>query len=161
MFVQKRAAARGRRHGMRRDAGRAVEASESAKSAADGVCAFYRDHQQADDVRTLSQYVSLALYLGPPPAFAPKVQASDLPPDAGGVLGLVPPLGKFYNEAGIHNIWQSHTPAYAEVEARYRDALAKMIQNTELYLRLPSGSYLGRTFTIYLEPMGAPSEINA
>jgi len=149
------------RQTVRGEVGRAVEASESAKSAADGVCAFYRDHQQADDVRTLSQYVSLALYLGPPPAFAPKVQASDLPPDAGGVLGLVPPLGKFYNEAGIHNIWQSHTPAYAEVEARYRDALAKMIQNTELYLRLPSGSYLGRTFTIYLEPMGAPSEINA
>lgn len=149
------------RQTVRGEVGRAVEASESAKSAADGVCAFYRDHQQADDVRTLSQYVSLALYLGPAPAFAPKVQGSELPPDASGVLGLVPLVAKFYTEVGIHNIWQSHGPAYAELEARYRGALAKMTQDTELYLRLPSGSYLGRTFTIDLEPMGAPSEINA
>lgn len=149
------------RQTVRGEVARAVEASEAAKSAAFGVCAFYRDHQQADDVRTLSQYVSLALYLGPPPGFAPKVQASDLPPDASGVLGLAPLLGKFYTAVGIHNIWQSHIQAYAAVEARYRDALAKMIRDTELYLRLPSGSYLGRTFTIYLEPMGAPSEINA
>ena len=149
------------RQTVRGEVGRAVAASESAKSAADGVCAFYRDHQQADDVRTLSQYVSLALYLAPPPAFAPKVTASDLPPDASGVLGFVPLIAKFYNEVGIHNIWQSHAPAYAELQARYSGALAKMIQDTELYLRLPSGSYLGRTFTIYLEPMGAPSDINA
>lgn len=149
------------REAVRGEVARAVEASESAKSAADGVCAFYRDHQQADDVRTLSQYVSLALYLGPAPAFAPKVQGSDLPPDASGVLGLVPLLGKFYSEVGVHNIWQAHAQAYAELEARYRDALAKMIRDTELYLRLPSGSYLGRSFTIYIEPMGAPSEINA
>src|SRR5262249_45713004 len=33
--------------------------------------------------------------------------------------------------------------------------------DTELYLRLPSGNYMGRSFTVYLEPMGAPSEINA
>jgi len=149
------------RETVRGEVGRAIEASESAKDAAEGVCAFYRDHQQADDVRTLSQYVSLALYLGPPPAFAPKVKDSDLPPDASGVLGLGPLLGKFYNEVGIHNLWQSHAAAYAELEARYRDALSKMIQDTEIYLRLPSGSYLGRSFTIYLEPMGAPSEINA
>jgi hypothetical protein len=149
------------RQTVRGEIGRAVENSEAAKTAADAVCSFYRDHQQADDVRTLSQYVSLALYLGPPPKFAPKVKDSDLPPDASGVLGLVPLLDKFYSDVAIHQIWQSHAQAYADVEARYRDALAKMIQDTELYLRLPSGSYLGRTFTIYLEPMGAPSEINA
>lgn len=149
------------RQTVRGEVGRALENSEAAKSAADSICAFYRDHQQADDVRTLSQYVSLALYLGPPPAFAPKVKDSDLPPDASGVLGLAPLLGKFYKEVGIHDLWQSHAQAYADVEARYRNALAKMIQDTELYLRLPSGSYLGRTFTIYLEPMGTPAAINA
>ena len=46
-------------------------------------------------------------------------------------------------------------------ENRYRDGLSKMISSTELYLRLPSGSYQGRTFTILIEPMGAPSETNA
>ncbi len=91
----------------------------------------------------------------------PKVKEADLPPDASGVLGLVPTLTKFYTEAGIHEIWERHTAAYGELTNRYRDALSKMIFDTELYLKLPSGSYLGRTFTIYVEPMGAPSATNA
>jgi len=32
---------------------------------------------------------------------------------------------------------------------------------TEVYLKLPSAGYLGRGFTVYLDPMGAPSQINA
>ena len=146
---------------IRSEVGRNIEESETAKSAAESVCNFYRDHQQADATRTLSQYVSLALYLNPPPAFAPKVKEAELPPDAGGVLGIVPLLVKFYAAANIHEIWESHAAAYPQLMARYHDAFVKMIRDTELYLRLPSGSYLGRTFTIYVEVMGAPSEINA
>src|SRR5258708_5467730 len=146
---------------VRGEVGHNLAESENAKGAADSICAFYRDHQQSDPARTLAQYVSLALYLTPPPALAPKVKEADLPPDAGGVLGLVPLLGKFYSQAGIHGIWERHSAAYAEVQNRYREALVKMISGTELYLRLPSGNYQGWTFTIYIEPMGAPSAINA
>jgi tetratricopeptide (TPR) repeat protein len=73
----------------------------------------------------------------------------------------VPLLNKFYVQAGIHALWQQHAAGYADLEDRYRDAFSKMISGTELYLRLPSGSYQGRTFTILIEPMGAPSETNA
>ena len=146
---------------IRGEVGHNIEGSEAAQTAAGAICSFYRDHQQADAVRTLSQYVSLALYVNQPPAFALKVKDSELPPDASGVLGLLPLLGKFYSEAGIHSIWQQHAAAYGELQGRYREALSKMIFDTELYLRLPSASYLGRTFAIYVEPMGAPSEINA
>jgi hypothetical protein len=146
---------------IRGEVGHNLEASENAKGAADSICGFYRDHQQSDPSRTLAQYISLALYLTPPPALTPKVKEADLPPDAAGVLGLVPLIGKFYSQAGIHAIWEQHAAAYSELGNRYRDALAKMISSTELYLRLPSGNYQGRTFTIYLEPMGAPSETNA
>ena len=138
-----------------------IEASDDAQTASRALCSFYRDHQQGDSTHTLSQYVSLALYLGPPPTFAPKVKEADLPPDASDVLGLVPLLGKFYTQIGVHQIWLKHQQDYDGLRARYRDALSQMIRNTELYLRLPSGSYLGRTFTIYLDPLGAPSEINA
>jgi hypothetical protein len=146
---------------VRGEVGRNLEASENAKGAAESICAFYRDHQQSDPSRTLAQYVSLALYLTPPPALAPKVKEADLPPDASGVLGLVPLLAKFYSQAGIHAIWEQHAAAYAELETHYREALARMISSTELYLRLPSGNYQGRTFTIYIEAMGAPTETNA
>jgi hypothetical protein len=36
-----------------------------------------------------------------------------------------------------------------------------MMFSTELYLRMPSNSYMGRSFTIYVEPLGASSETNA
>ena len=146
---------------IRGEVGRSIEASEQAKAAADSLCAFYHDHQQKDDTRTLSQYISLALYLAPPPTLSPTVKESDLPPDASGVLGLVPLLGKFYTEVGIHSIWERHSAAYAELANRYRDALSKMVFDTELYLKLPSSSYLGRSFTMFVEPMGAPSDTNA
>jgi tetratricopeptide (TPR) repeat protein len=146
---------------IRDEIGHQIEASQGAKEAADSICAFYRDHQRNDETHTLSQYVSLALYLNPAPDFKPKVRESDLPPDASSVLGLVPLLSKFYAQAGIHEIWQRHEPEYEELSSRYRDALAGMIRSTELYLRLPSGSYSGRTFTILIDPLGAPSEVNA
>lgn len=149
------------RMSIRGEIGRNIEQSEEAKSSADAFCGFYRDHQQPDAVKTQSQYVSLALYLNGPPAFSPKVKESDLPPDASALLGAVPLLAKFYKDAGLDAIWKQHSTSYSEIQARYRDALAKMISDTELYLRLPTGGYLGRGFTIYVEPMGAPSEIDA
>ena len=146
---------------IRTEIGRNLENSASAKAASEALCAFYHDHQQPDGVRTLSEYVSLALYLTEPPAFVPKVKEAELPPDASSVLGLVPLLGRFYAEAGLKDVWARHAEAYSELQGRYSDPFAKIVENTELYLKLPSGSYLGRSFTIYIEPMGAPSAINA
>jgi len=36
-----------------------------------------------------------------------------------------------------------------------------MLFGTEMYLKLPSAGYLGRQFTVYLDPMGAPGQTNA
>ena len=36
-----------------------------------------------------------------------------------------------------------------------------MLFDTEVYLKIPSSGYLGRQFTVYLDPMGAPSQTNA
>lgn len=146
---------------IRGELGNNLDASENAKGAADSICSFYRDHQAADPARTMAQYVSLALYLNPPPALTLKVKESDVPPDVSGVLGLVPLLGKFYSQTGIHAIWEQHSAAYADLANRYRDAFVRMISSTELYLRIPSNSYQDRTFAIEIEPMGAPSETNA
>src|SRR5262249_29802334 len=101
---------------IRSEIGRNLENSEAAKAASEALCAFYRDHQPPDGVRTLSEYLSLALYLTEPPAFAPKVKDAELPPDAGSVLGLVPLLGRFYAEAGLKDLWARHAEAYSELE---------------------------------------------
>lgn len=149
------------RMAVRGEVGRNIEASDQAKAAADAICSFYHDHQAKNDTLTLSEYISLGLYLNAPPALTLKVKESDVPPDVSAVLGFVPLLEKFYTGVGIHDIWQRHQDAYEGLTDHYRESLTRMISSTELYLRLPSNSYMGRTFTIYIEPMGAPSETNA
>jgi hypothetical protein len=47
------------------------------------------------------------------------------------------------------------------LDASYHEPLAKVLFDTEVYLKLPSAGYLGRSFTVYLEPMGAPGQANA
>jgi tetratricopeptide (TPR) repeat protein len=143
------------------DIAKALAASKEAQAASAEMCAFYRDHQQPDSARQLAQYVSLALNLGDPPKFTLKVKEADLPPDASYVLGFVPLLARFAELANLRHIWQEHRYQYEELIARSHDPVSKMILSTDIYLRLPSSGYLGRAFTVYLEPMAAPGQVNA
>src|SRR2546425_5758596 len=70
-------------------------------------------------------------------------------------------MQKFYDMAGLHAIWEHHREAYSALTGRYHEPLAKMLFDTEIYLKLPSAGYLGRGFTVYVEPMGAPDQTNA
>ncbi len=125
------------------------------------MCQFYKDHEQPEASRTLSQFVSLALYSNPVPAFSIRGREADLPPDASYVQGILPLLQKFYQTAGMEQVWQSHHDAYNGLTERYHDPLAKMLFDTEVYLKLPSAGYLGRSFTVYLDPLGASGQTNA
>ena len=125
------------------------------------VCAFYRDHQQADTQRTISGYLSLGVLLNDPPSFATKVPESDLPPDAGFVLGIISPLGRMYAEGNLHAIWLKHKPEYDALIRRYHEPMHDMIEATDKYLRLPIAGYAGRSYNIYLEPMIGPSLANS
>ena len=146
---------------IRAEVAKAIEASDDAREVAGTMCQFYHDHQPQDPARTLAQYVSLALYLEAPPAFTLKVKDADLPPDATSVAGFIPSIQAFYVKAGLHAIWQRHQLAYSELTARYHEPLSKMLFDTEVYLKLPSAGYLGRSFTVYLDPMGSPGQTNA
>ena len=63
--------------------------------------------------------------------------------------------------AGLHDIWEADRQAYSALTGRYHEALAKMLFDTEIYLKLPSSTRLGRDFTVYIDPMGAPGQTNA
>jgi hypothetical protein len=146
---------------IRAEVRKTVEASEGTKESTQVLCQFYTDHQQNNSSRTLAQYVSLALYLTAPPELTLKAKEADLPPDASYVSGLVPLLPRFYQAAGLHAIWTRHQSAYAALTVRYHEPVSKMLFDTEVYLKLPSSGYLGRTFTVYLDPLAAPGQANA
>ncbi len=144
-----------------------AEVTRNLRDSADGfaaltsMCDWYVENRGRDPQHDLSQFISLALYLQGAPHFMPRVKEDDLPPDAGPISGFGAQLEKFYEKAGIHGIWEEHRANYAALVARYHIPLAKMVFDTDIYLKLQSGGYLGRTFTIYLDFMGDPNEVNA
>src|SRR5271157_4012071 len=146
---------------IRAEVERNLRESEDAQTAMTTMCDWYQAHRGKDAVHDLSQYVSLALYLQGPPHFLPKVKEDDLPPDAAPLSGFGAQLEPFYERAGLHAIWERHRANYAALVERYHVPLAKMVFDTDIYLRLQSGGYLGRTFTVYLDFMGDPNEANA
>ena len=145
---------------VRADLAEANKAAEAA-TAQQKMCRFYHDHQQKDSAQNLAQYVSLALNLGNPPDFSPKLPESDMPPDSTYVLGFVPVLKQYYAAARMHSVWLKHQPQYLALVDEYHEPVAKMITATDTYLRMPLAGYAGRSFTVYLEPMSAPGQVNS
>jgi hypothetical protein len=135
--------------------------SDDAQKVVAAMCDWYQGHRGRDATHDLSQYISLALYIEGPPHFLPKVKEEEMPPDASWLADFGTHLEKFYDKAGLHGIWEKHRANYAALIERYHVPLAKMVFDTDIYLKLQSGGYLGRTFTIYLDFMGDPNETNA
>jgi Domain of unknown function (DUF4932) len=150
------------RSNVRAEVQRNLRDSEEAEVARTAVCEFAQSHVASKDAnRNLSQYISLALYMDGPPHFAPRVKEDDLPPDAVLIAGFGKLLEDFYAKVKLHSIWERHRNDYAAAMRRYHEPLAKMVFDTEIYLKQPSSQYLGRRFTIYLDFMGSPNETDA
>ncbi|MGA8765289.1 MAG: hypothetical protein WB562_20645 [Candidatus Sulfotelmatobacter sp.] len=141
---------------------RNLKESDEGQAALATLCDFYQNHLAGKSTtRSLSQYISLALFEQGPPHFLPRVKEEEMPPDAAQVAAFGAVLEHFYDKAGLHGIWERHRNNYAAMIDRYHAPLAKMVFDTEIYLKLASSQYLGRTFTIYLDFMGSPNETNA
>src|SRR5438034_895728 len=82
-------------------------------------------------------------------------------PDAAPIAGFAALLERFYEKAGLHAIWEQYRTNYAALAERYHQPLAGMVFDTEVYLKLVSAGYLGRTFTVYLDFLGDPNEVDA
>jgi hypothetical protein len=150
------------RSNVRAEVQRVLTDSEEAEAARTAVCEFYQSHTvERNTTRSLSPYISLALFMDGPPHFAPRVKEEDLPPDAGAIANFGTLLEHFYEKAGLHSIWERHRRDYAALMNRYHEPLAKMVFDTEIYLKQPSAQYLGRRFTIYLDFMGSTNETDA
>ena len=118
-------------------------------------------HLEGESGTDLGQFVSLALLLGPPPDFKFTVPKTDLPPDAKELAGLVPLLKDFAEQANLTDLWaQMQRRNELEIE-RYSPPVRRSFALGDAYLRFPGGTYLGRTYTIYLSLMGPPEQVHA
>jgi hypothetical protein len=139
----------------------ALARSEDARAKRDKVCLYIAQHRMTGSERDISQYVSLALYLSPPPALETTVELPEMPPDSTQVVELVPLLKDFAQAVDLNGIWLSVRKTYDDETSRLHDPLSKMIVGTNLYLKMPASTYSGRRFVVVIEPMLSPKMVNA
>jgi tetratricopeptide (TPR) repeat protein len=148
------------RAAVRAEVAEVVAAGFEARASHEALCAYINGHQ-VPGARNLAQYVSLALFLSPPPDLALSVGEGDLPPDSQNVIGILPLLRDFAAKAQLHNIFVRHRADYEAGVMQVHDTVTRMLLETNIYLHQPVSSYDGRRFLVLLEPMLSPQAVNA
>jgi hypothetical protein len=146
---------------VRADMNAALSASEPARTSRDALCAYIHLHHLNDSGLNIGQYVSLALYLSPPPALTPNLDESELPPQAAQVVNVLPLLRTFVQDVDLHYIWVHHRAEYEALQARVHDPMVHAVLSANIYLHQPVSTYDGRRFLVLLEPMLSPALTNA
>lgn len=121
---------------------------------------FYKAHLQDDPAQNLSQYISLAIFLGDPPDFKLQVRPQDLPGDVVRMQGFIPLLQRFYQDAGIGALWRQVQPQYDREVSTYAPNIRTTIAQVNDFFRLPGGD-LGRRLYIYPDALASPRQSNA
>ena len=149
------------RTAVRADMDEALAASEDARTAQAALCQYFVEHRLAENARDVAQYVSLSLYLSPPPTMTPSLSELELPPDSAQVVNVLPLVRTFAETVNLHAIWVKHRSEYEALTDKVHDPMVRAILETNIYLHQPVSSYDGRRFLVLLEPMLAPAETNA
>lgn len=135
--------------------------SEDARNIRDSLCLYIAQHRMTGTAHDVAQYISLALYLTPPPELETSAEITEMPPDSTQVVEILPLLRKFVKAVDLHGIWLATRHTYDEESDRIHGDLYKTIEATNLYLKMPFESYTGQRFTVVMEPMLSPGIVNA
>src|ERR1017187_4836603 len=123
---------------VRDEINQALAKSEEARASRDRVCLYIAQHRITGTERDVAQYISLALYLTPPPEIETSAELTEMPPDSTQVVEIVPLLKDFVSAVDLHGIWLAVHPIYDREADRLHDPLSKMIVSTNLYLKMPA-----------------------
>lgn len=149
------------RQRVRNEMNQALARSEAARSARDKLCLYVAQHRMTGTTKDISQYISLALYLSPPPGLETTAKLIEMPPDSTQVVEVLPLLRSFASAVDLNGIWLTVHHLYDQDIELLHDPLSKMIQDTNLYLKMPVSDYTGRRFIVVIEPMLSPALVNA
>ncbi len=85
---------------VRDEMNQALGRSEDARKARDKMCLYIAQHRMTGTEKDVAQYISLALYLTPPPELETSVELTEMPPDSTQVVEIVPLLKDFCRGRG-------------------------------------------------------------
>ncbi len=148
------------RAAVRSDMMNAIAGSAAAGTSQQALCGYIQSHTLGS-AQNLAQYVSLALFLGPPPELQISVPESEMPPDSLQVVNVLPLLRDFAAKVDLHGIYVRHRAAHEAAVEQVHDSVTRMLLETNLYLHQPVSSYDGRRFLVLLEPLLSPQAVNA
>ncbi len=149
-----------RKH-IRDEMNQALAQSEDARTKRDALCLFIAQHRMTGTERDIAQYISLALYLTPPPELELTADLTEMPPDSTQVAEILPVLRAFAAAVDLNGIWLTVHHNYDEMIDQLHDPLSQMIVNTNLYLKMPASTYTGSRFIVVIEPLISPAMVNA
>jgi tetratricopeptide (TPR) repeat protein len=149
-----------RKH-IRDEMNQAFAQSEEARAKRDALCLYIAQHRMTGSERDIAQYISLSLYLTPPPELEMTADLTEMPPDATQVAEIVPILRAFVAAVDLHGIWLAAHHTYDEAADKIHDPLSQAIVATNIYLKMPAATYSGSRFIVVIEPQLSPSTVNA
>jgi hypothetical protein len=106
----------------------ALAKSEDVRAKRDALCLYIAQHRMTGTEKDIAQYISLSLYLTPPPELETTADLTEMPPDATQVAEIVPTLKAFAAAADLHGIWLT-------VHRTYDDEADKVPQDAGINLR--------------------------
>ena len=125
---------------------------------------FYKSHDPPANLfleNPQSAYISLALWLGPPPDFELDADLADLPPDALFVRGFDELVRRFWKEAKLTEVWEVIGPFYQREIERYRPLLEEIVKATLEYFRVPLRVALGKEIILIPDLLDVKDMVNA
>lgn len=146
---------------VRDEMNQALAQSEDARTKRDALCLYIAQHRMTGSERDISQYISLSLYLTPPPELEVTADLTEMPPDSTQVVEVLPALRAFAAAVDLHGIWLTSHHVYDDEIDQLHDPISKMIVNANLYLKMPASTYDGRRFIVVIEPQLSPDVVNA
>ncbi len=149
------------RQHIRDEMNQALAKSEDARAKRDALCLYIAQHRMTGTDQDIAQYISLSLYVTPPPALELGADLTEMPPDATQVVEVLPLVRDFAAAVDLHGIWLAAHHAYDEDAAELHDGLSQMIVDTNIYLKMPAAVFNGTRFVVLIEPQLSPSMVNA
>jgi tetratricopeptide (TPR) repeat protein len=124
---------------------------------------FYRRHMAKPGpyagIQDLSQYISWALSVTGPPDFAWRTRDVDIPPDARALEGFAPLMIDFYRQAHLDKLWNDAQPTFEKELEKYHSPILSMTTKVDGYLRVSTAGYLGRRFSVFIDLLAAPEQV--
>ena len=125
---------------------------------------FYESHEPPANLfleHPQTAYISLALWLGPPPDFEVLADPADLPPDAWVVRDFAGLVRAFWSEARLAELWEAMEPIHQRELGRYRPLLEEVVRTTLKYFRVPLRVSLGKEIRLIPDLLNVKDLVNA